>query len=41
MLLESRFRPTPRGSETFLRIYAFRPDFLVLLVGDNDVVDVA
>ena len=34
-----RFRPSRRGSEIFLRIDAFRPDFLVLLIGDNDVVD--
>ena len=34
-----RFRPSRRGSEIFLRIDAFRPDFLVLLIGDNDVVE--
>ena len=33
------FRPSRRGSEIFLRIDAFRPYFLVLLIGDNDVAD--
>ena len=34
-----RFRPSPRGSEIFLRIDASRPNFLVLLIGDKNVVD--